>query len=433
MNIENCDQVYQKLHRYKGISEKGVDPSTLKGKIVSGYQGWFNAPKDGAQMGWNSWDRKGVFKPGSCTIDLWPDLTDFDQDEKYETDFKTSSKEVACVFSAYNKKTVLRHFEWMKEYGIDGAFVQRFVNPLKDPVRLNHINQVLLNCREGVNKFGRTYNVMYDLSGMSSTDVSVVKDDWKNLVDLMGITNKNEDFAYQYHKGKPLVTIWGIGFCDGRKYSLKDCMELVRFFKDDPIYGGNTVMLGVPTGWREQSPEHFYVPRVEARHSVMDGDCVQDLYLHEIIKAADIVSPWTVDRFIDCEGAKYLAENIWKKDINWCEENNVEFMPVVFPGFSWGNLYTGQAYNQIPRRKGTFLWQQIYEAVNLGCTMIYQAMFDEVNEATAIFKCTNDVPVGESIFVDYEGLPSDYYMKLLGYGGKMLRNEVEIIEKMPIV
>ncbi len=46
--------------------------------------------------------------------------------------------------------------------------------------------------------------------------------------------------------------------------------------------------------------------------------------------------------------------------------------------------------------------------------MVYQAMFDEVDEGTAIFKCTNDVPVGESKFADFEGLPSDFYLKLVG-------------------
>jgi hypothetical protein len=53
--------------------------------------------------------------------------------------------------------------------------------------------------------------------------------------------------------------------------------------------------------------------------------------------------------------------------------------------------------------------------------MIYQAMFDEINEGTAIFKCSNDPPVGESRFVTYEGLPSDHYLWLTGMGGKLLR------------
>jgi hypothetical protein len=52
-------------------------------------------------------------------------------------------------------------------------------------------------------------------------------------------------------------------------------------------------------------------------------------------------------------------------------------------------------------------------------------MFDEVDEGTAIFKCTNDVPVSpEAAFVTYEGLPSDYYLRLTAAGAKMLRGEI---------
>lgn len=429
--MDAMEQVIAKLAKYQGGSNPGVDVTTLRGKVVSGYQGWFNAPGDGAEMGWHSWDRNGMMKPGSCTIDLWPDLRECDAAEKYPTAFRHGDGSTACIFSAYNRKTVLRHFQWMRDYGVDGAFVQRFVTPLTAPVSLNHYNTVLGHCREGANLYGRSYNVMYDLSGMDGGGVETVIADWKNLVAKMGITRDPNDRAYQCHRGKPVVTIWGVGFCDGRRYTLADCMKLVRFFKEDPEYGNNTVMLGVPTGWREQSGRNFYVPRVRKSHIVMDGDCVQDKYLHEVIKAADIVSPWTVDRFETPEGAAYIAREIWLKDLQWCHENGLEWMPVVFPGFSWSNLYPGEKPAQIPRRKGQFLWKQYYEAVAAGATMIYQAMFDEVNEATAIFKCTNDPPVGASQFVDYEGLPSDYYLRLVGRAAQMLRREADLTERPP--
>jgi hypothetical protein len=64
--------------------------------------------------------------------------------------------------------------------------------------------------------------------------------------------------------------------------------------------------------------------------------------------------------------------------------------------------------------------------------MIYVAMFDEVDEGTAIFKCTNDPPVGEGVsFLTYDGLPSDHYLRLVGQGGKMLRGEIPLSATMP--
>ena len=67
----------------------------------------------------------------------------------------------------------------------------------------------------------------------------------------------------------------------------------------------------------------------------------------------------------------------------------------------------------------------------IGATMAYVAMFDEMNEGTAIFKCTDHPPVGESKFVDMEGLPSDHYLWLAGQGGRMLRGEIEATEQPP--
>ena len=62
--------------------------------------------------------------------------------------------------------------------------------------------------------------------------------------------------------------------------------------------------------------------------------------------------------------------------------------------------------------------------------MVYVAMFDEVDEGTAIFKCVNDVPVGQkSKFVTFEGLPSDFYLKMVGAGTKLIHGETTMREK----
>ena len=59
--------------------------------------------------------------------------------------------------------------------------------------------------------------------------------------------------------------------------------------------------------------------------------------------------------------------------------------------------------------------------------MIYVAMFDEVDEGTAIFKCANDVPDGaQSKFVTFEGLPNDFYLKLVGKGAKLIRGDISL-------
>ncbi|MCD6394737.1 MAG: hypothetical protein J7M40_14690, partial [Planctomycetes bacterium] len=64
------------LTPYDGISTAGVDTSTLDGKVMCGYQGWFTCPGDGSSKGWNHWAESirgeyNAFKPGSCCIDMW--------------------------------------------------------------------------------------------------------------------------------------------------------------------------------------------------------------------------------------------------------------------------------------------------------------------------------------------------------------------------
>ncbi len=63
--------------------------------------------------------------------------------------------------------------------------------------------------------------------------------------------------------------------------------------------------------------------------------------------------------------------------------------------------------------------------------MAYVAMFDEVDEATAIFKVTNTPPV-EARFQTYEGRPSDWYLRLTGEGTKVIRGQRKLSLAFPI-
>lgn len=394
------------LRPYTGPRERGVDAKTLTGKVMCGYQGWFNAEGDGAERGFVHWTkRRGTLAPGNVKVDLWPDVSDLGPEERFPTGFKHADGRTADVFSPYKSATVWRHFQWMREYGIDGAFVQRFITDLRDPRALRHNNTVLAHCREGANRSGRTYAVMYDLSGLGTNRIQEVMDDWSSLHKRMQIT---EDPAYLHHHGRPLVAVWGVGFNDRRAYTLAECRRLVEFLKQDEC----SVMLGVPTGWRE-----------------LNRDSVKNPALHELLGLVDVISPWTVGRYRDPAEAKRHGETTWRADLGWCAEKKIDFLPVVFPGFSWFNMY-GRQFDAIPRLKGQFLWSQFVAAKKAGATMIYVAMFDEVDEGTAIFKCTNDVPVGEGAkFLTYEGLPADFYLRLTGRGGKMLRDEVPMSEE----
>ncbi|MDR3406440.1 MAG: glycoside hydrolase family 71/99-like protein [Chthoniobacter sp.] len=396
------------LTPYAGESVRGVDTSTLTGKVMCGYQGWFNCEGDGANRGWVHWVKgRGLPSPSNVKVDLWPDVSELGADERFDTAFHHADGTPAQVFSSFKQATVLRHFRWMREYGIDGAFVQRFVAGARSPDFQRQNNTVLAHCREGANRNGRTYALMYDLSGLGAGRMDEVIDDWRQLRTRMKL---GEDPAYLHHRGKPVVAVWGIGFNDKRAYTLDECRRLIEFLKSD----GCTVMLGVPTYWREQK-----------------NDAVPNPALHEVLALADIISPWTVGRYRTPDDAAKYADRQIRPDIAWCTEHHLDYLPVLFPGFSWRNMY-GQNTNSIPRQRGAFLWRQFRETKAAGANMLYVAMFDEVDEGTAIFKCTNDVPPeSEAPFVTYEGLPSNYYLRLTGQGAKMLRGEIPTDSPLP--
>jgi hypothetical protein len=394
--------------------EKEWKYMSYKGLVMTGYQGWFNAEGDGADRGWNHYQgRNQTFVPGNCSIDMWPDVSEYPK--TYETSFTLADGSPARVFSSYDESTIDVHFKWMSDYHIDGAFLQRFVTTLKNPKGNKHYKKLVNSVLQSAEKYDRAVAVMYDLSGMTADDYQVVIDDWKMLVDEYKLNKKDVYENYLFHRQKPLVAIWGAGFNDGRKYGLNDVEKIVSFLKDDPEYGGCSVLLGVPTWWRE-----------------LKYDTENDSSLHKLIKKIDIVHPWFVGRYNE-DSYPGFQERI-KEDIAWTKANNLDYVPVVFPGFSWKNMRPNDPFDAIPRNKGSFLWTQLAGAVEAGAEMIYAAMFDEIDEATALFKVTKaeSTPVGASRFLPYEAeVPSDHYMWLTGQAGGMLKKEIPFQKTMP--
>ena len=96
---------------------------------MCGYQGWFRCPGDPSKDGWVHWSRdRARITPQSLTFEMWPDMTELGADEKYPAPgFSYPNGKPANLFSSANAKTVERHFEWMRKYGIDGVFAQRFL------------------------------------------------------------------------------------------------------------------------------------------------------------------------------------------------------------------------------------------------------------------------------------------------------------------
>lgn len=378
---------------------------SIRNLVMAGYQGWFNTPEDGAGLGWKHFEKEKEFKPGRCTIDLWPDVSEYEK--TYETAFKLPDETPAKVFSSYDASTTDLHFKWMKQYGIDGVFMQRFVVSIRNQKGKDNYNKILNNAVLSAEKYDRAICLMYDLSGMEAGEEDILIRDWKELCEKYKLVSRNNNH-YVYHHGKPLVAVWGIGFNDRRKYGYEQVKKIIDFLKSE----GCSILVGVPTHWR-----------------TLTIDAVSDTRLLELVKQADIVHPWLVGRF-DNHTYEPYRKSI-EEDIKWCKANGKDYMPVLFPGFSWHNMKKDALQNMIPRLGGRFFWQQVKGAVDAGAESLYLAMFDEIDEGTAFFKCTNTPPVGESSFITYEGEAPDHYLWLAGEAAKYLRGELRS-SRMPV-
>lgn len=396
-----------------------VNATGLSQKVMCGYQGWFGAPGDGVFDNWQHWTRNRLEPaPDTMTIDMWPDLSDFDQDELFPTAFQFQGGQNACLYSANLEKTVTRHFSWMKDYGIDGAFVQRFVWSLRNQRKKTFRDNVLSHCMEGASQHGRVFALMYDISGTDESElVSMITSDWRHLVDNMSITDSPR---YLRFNGLPLVGIWGMGFTD-RPGTIENCETIIEFFKNNPETKYRAALMGgVPTYWRTGTNDS---------KSGYSG----------VYASFDIISPWTVGRYKYDSEVDSFRTSLVEPDLTLTDSLGQDYMPVCFPGFSWANIMENAALlNQIPRRGGNLLWRQAYNWLDAGCDSLYVAMFDEVDEGTAIYKVlpTQDDLPSTGLFLplnaDGETLPSDWYLRLTGEAGKALRGEIPLTTQRPI-
>ena len=381
---------------------KIVDARTLHHKVLCGYQGWFRCPDDSSKQGWRHWSRDGRnISPESVTFEMWPDMSEYDDDKKYPaTGFTNPDGKPAHLFSSVNSKTVDRHFQWMQQYGIDGVFLQRFLVETHSP----SVDQVLANVRESANKTGRTFGLCYDLSGAPKEKIyDLLISDWKKLVDKMQVT---KDDRYLHHNGKPVLFIWGF-YSD--RFGPELANKMIDFFKNDPKYGV-TLVGGCQWYWRTEKNSEWA----------------------KVFRRFDVISPWNVGNSTTINDQRHASTGYWKEDLEEAKKAGVNYLPVIYPGFGWTNLKGSKAAkDDLPRLGGEFYWRQFSTAADLGIDMAYIAMFDEVDEGTAIFKVSNTPPT-PGRFVTYDDLPTDWYLRLTGEGTKLIRGDRENQKTIPI-
>lgn len=377
---------------------KASPPGDVVGKITVGYQGWFACGGDGSPInGWWHWsnDWGQPPSPSNKAIIAWPDVREYTR--VYRSAFADlNNGQPANLYSNYDQQTVDTHFKWMRQYGCDTAALQRF-NPTggEGPIR----DAVTAMVRSAAERYDRRFYIMYDVTNWTNMR-SEIKADWTNK--MRAYTSSP---AYARQNGKPVVGIWGFGFNDpGRPFTPAECQDVIDWFKGQGVY----LMGGVPTWWRTETGDS---------RTGFGG----------VYRSFNMLSPWMVGRIATPADSDNFYTVANAPDQAECDARGIDYQPCVLPG----------DLSQRHRRHGDFMWRQFYNMVRVGAQGIYISMFDEFNEGNQIAKTAENagmVPSGSGFWaLDEDGTPcsADYYLRLTGDGGRMLKGQIPLTPNRP--
>jgi hypothetical protein len=373
-------------------------PGDVVGKVTVGYQGWFACTGDGAPIDcWWHWspDASRPPSPSNTGIVAWPDVRDFTR--TYQSGYAAlGNGQAATLFSSYDQQTVDTHFLWMQQNGIDTAALQRF-NPTggEGPTR----DAMAQKVRTSAESHGRKFYIMYDVTDWTDMQ-SQIKADWTGKMKA-----HTASAAYARQNGKPVVCLWGFGFNDDKRpWAPAPCLDVVNWFKAQGCY----VIGGVPTWWRT-------------------GDRDSRAGFSDVYHAFDMISPWMVGRIGNVADADNFYNVATVPDLAECAAHGIDYQPCVLPG----------AVTLRQRAHGDFMWRQFYNMVRAGVQGVYISMFDEFNEGNQIAKTAESqawIPTGSGFLaLDEDGTAcsSDYYLRLTGDGGRMLKGQLALTATRP--
>jgi hypothetical protein len=377
------------------------DRGDIVGKISVGYQGWFNAVGDGSRINppwWHWTPDRTTPTPANNGIKSWPDVSELGR--TYATGFPNlGNGRTASLYSDWDASTVDTQIKWMQDAGIDTIALQRF-GDFRGSGEARNV--VAAHVRDAAEAHGRKFYVMYDISNWSSFQADLKSDFTQHIQSELQLTDSP---AYAKQDGKPVVAIWGLGYT-GHPGAPETTLDVIRFFQGLGVY----VIGGLGNDWR-----------------TADGARWSQAGFLDVFDALDAISPWMVGVIRNDADSDGNRRQYNEGDVAYLHARGKHYQPGVLPG----DLQARQ------RRHGDFMWHQFYNMIQSGADGLYISMFDEYNEGNQIAKTAAsaaDVPVGSGILaLDEDGTKCspDYYLRLTGDGGKMLKKQIALTATRP--
>eukprot|EP00039_Didymoeca_costata_P031437 m.34715 g.34715 ORF g.34715 m.34715 type:complete len:528 (-) comp8767_c1_seq1:2928-4511(-) len=371
-----------------------VDCSTIKNKVIAGYQGWFGGGNDVPGYGWWHWAEKtqDFPGPGNTQFDMFPDLREYPQSALNPTHIQWANGSSVNLYENVMPGVVDLHFKWMYQYHMDGVFPQRFVGGLRGGAATIQKNKILAQVNSSACKYNRTYAVMYDITNAGNDWADVLKSDWTNYTQRYTSSS-----CYLHEGGKPVVAIFGLGLNNHPPMpTATEAIAFINWMKSRAYVIGSG-----PYFWRTGNRDAL--PNYQAVHAAFDA-----------------IMPWAVGRYNSISSFKAMYELQVKGDAELTHSRNQGYAPISYPGYSFHNSDATKPFNGIPRLGGEFFRTQFQNYLELKdkATFYYIAMFDEINEGTAIYKTAataKDVPANvKFLYNSIDGIPTanDAYLVL---------------------
>lgn len=401
--------------------------SEFIGKSVAGYQVWFVAGS--LTSGWTHWNTRtqGAPGPGTSHFEVCPDISEYPDEVLKPTNLAPMGNGTPFkLFTSSAKEVIDIHMKWMKDYGIDGAAVQRFIGNIGSSI-VSSPAESIIKVKNAAEANERIFYICYDTSssGMEVTWDETIKMDW-----VYNVEQKNLTISPAYAKvgDKPVVQLWGIGMKGGKNPgTAAETIALINFFKARGCY----VIGGTPKGWRTGTSDS----KGTSQTVVAPGD---NEYFLPVYESLNMISPWMPGRIRNNATADDLYTSTMVPDKTYCDARNIQYMPVNFPGFAWSQWNDGDV-NWAPRNAGEFMWKQATNIKKLGAQNMYFAMFDEYDEGTAIMKNATDwsmIPTNQYFLTSSaDGLwcSSDFQLRVAGASVEMLKGQRPMTTNVPVV
>ena len=397
-----------------------TDTSTVLDKVFAAYQGWFHCPgAPSPESNWFHWTYISQIDPTATnsSIPTFPITDEYPAEALCPAPGLTIGGKQANFFSSLNAGTAQTHFRWMREYGVDGAILQRFLGSLDMLYQENDI--VLRNAMQAAGDNGRSFFIEYDVSGQfENTSTQADEDaifnkltsDWLHLVNDLHVT---QSAMYQQQGGRPVVSLWGIA------------------------QGGSETTWQMKPALASRVIDWFHNV---AHATVMGG--VSNTYLEQpayadVVKKFDIIQPWNVGVYQDSD-LDWYETNRTRVHLAATAANGQIYMPTILPASSSRDQTNGNLPSEGAKSLGgKFFWDQAYRDRSAGVRTVKIAMFDELGEGTSLLKVASNASQAPSQYpwltLDVDGykLPTDWNLRMTHEIAAMFHGVSPVTATMP--